>query len=173
MYIYSYFANDGSILYIGSTEQVLQRFRQHQQEEVWMTKVASITVRGPYSERLVTDFEKMYISKFQPVYNSNSLYYSDCSDFYDDSDVKCFSSVSEFVEYYSIQPDTYHRSTYYLRSDDLEVLRILSFHMNYEKSALVRDALKIGLTQIAKENGHEDIYREARRFICKSAKKSK
>ena len=173
MYIYSYFANDGSPLYVGSTSQVLQRFRQHQQEEGWMVKVASITVRGPYSEKQVEEFEKMYISNLQPAYNTNSLYYTELSEFYDDSEVKCFSSVSEFIEYYTLKPDTYHRGTYYLRNEDHEVIRMLKFYRNEDISSIVRDALKIGLDQLAKETGHNDIYSEARRSIYKAAESKK
>lgn len=95
------------------------------------------------------------------------LYYNDCSDFYDDSDVRSFSSVSEFVEYYTLCPDTYQRGTYYLRSEDLEAIRLLAFYSKSEKSAVVRDALKIGLDELAKGIGRENIYAEARRSIYK------
>ena len=168
MYIYSYFAIDGTPLYVGSTGQVLQRFRQHQREDAWMANIATITVRGPYPGKLVDEFERMYVSKLHPAYNSNLLYYNDCSDFYDDTDVRSFSSVTEFVEYYTLCPDTYQRGTYYLRSEDLEAIRLLCFYTHSEKSALVRDALKIGLTEIGKEINHENIYGEARRMVCKA-----
>ena len=130
MYIYSYFAIDGTPLYVGSTGQVLQRFRQHQREDAWMANIATITVRGPYPGKLVDEFERMYVSKLHPAYNSNLLYYNDCSDFYDDTDVRSFSSVTEFVEYYTLCPDTYQRGTYYLRSEDLEAIRLLCFCIN-------------------------------------------
>lgn len=166
MYIYTYYDKHNTPLYVGSTERVLSRFRQHQREAVWMIRVASITVRGPYPGKTALEYEKMYISHLQPEYNTNSLYYYEGDAFYDDTDFKCFNSVSEFVEFYTLKPDSYVRQTYYLRKEDIESLRILSFYMNQEKSALVRDALKIGLTQLGKRTGYDDIYAEARQFIC-------
>ena len=165
MYIYSYFDKDGTPLYVGSTWQVLQRFRIHQYEHDWMSKVISITVRGPYPDDLVYEFEKNYISKMQPIYNVNSLDYNESPDFIDTSDKKYFSSITEFVEFYKQQPDTILSSTYYLRKIDIEVIRHLAFYMDVEKSALVRDALEIGLTQLANECNHEDIYNETRKHI--------
>ena len=173
MYIYSYFAIDGTPLYVGSTGQVLQRFRQHQQEDSWMANIASIIVRGPYPGKLVDEFERMYVSKLHPAYNNNLLYYNACSDFYDDTDVRSFSSVKEFVEYYTLCPDTYQRGTYYLRCEDIEAIRLLAFYTKNEKSAIVRDALKIGLTELAKDIGCENIYAEARNAIYSSAVSNK
>ena len=84
-----------------------------------------------------------------------------------------FFSAAEFVEYYTCCPDTYQRGTYYLRSEDLEAIRLLSFYTKNEKSAIVRDALKIGLDELAKGIGRDNIYAEARRTIYKAAESRK
>lgn len=171
MYIYSYFDKDGTPLYVGSTTQVLQRYYLHKQERSWISTVNAITVRGPYPEDLVYDFEKMYISKLQPLYNINSLNYTENPNFLDTSEEKHFSSISEFVAFYKLQPDTLMRSTHYLRKVDIEVIHKLAFYMDIDKSELVRDALTIGLTQLANDCAHKDIYNETRKHLYELSKK--
>ncbi len=170
MYIYSYYAKDGTLLYIGSTGKLLQRFRQHKQEEGWMVKVASISVRGPYTEKTVAEYERLYVSRYQPVYNTNLIGYEEYPDFVDDREERYFSTVAEFEDYYSLLPNTYQRATYYLKLEDLEALRLLQFYCNEDRSEIVRQALKIGFETIAEAIGHNNIYEEAVNSLLKSNK---
>lgn len=162
MYIYSYYAADGTPLYIGKAAQVLLRFQQHWQTDSWMGEVASITVRGPYPEEDVLFYEKKHITEEQPLYNVNGLRFSEANKWVKDPyEVRNFETVADFQDYYRVQPDTLQRATYYFRLVDLEVLRILQFYRNSDVSGIVREALEIGVQELAKRLDHEDIYAEA------------
>ena len=165
MYIYFYRDKDHELIYVGSTCDVLQRFYQHQNSDGWMKEVSGVTIRGPYNGDECLEFEKLYISHFKPLYNKQSMDYKEHLDFRDVSSSWTFNSIDEFIDFYSAKPDSLQRSTYYLRLEDIEVLRILRFLYHEDASALVRTALGIGFAKLARNIDHADIYQEARHNI--------
>lgn len=49
MYVYGYRNKNNEIIYVGSTQHMVERYQQHQHEDEWMSLVDSVTVWGPYS----------------------------------------------------------------------------------------------------------------------------
>jgi len=161
MYVYSYYAADGTPLYIGQAKQVLMRFEQHRQNDDWMKYVELVTVRGPYPVEEVSFYEQFHITDEQPLYNRNSRYIDESDETVEDPyPVHHFGSVQDFEKYFWVQPDTYQRATHYFRKIDLEVLRALKYHLCCDFSKLVREAVEIGMREIASRAGHADIYSE-------------
>ncbi len=161
MYVYSFYGADGSALYIGQAKQVLTRYEQHRSKDDWMKYVRVVTVRGPYPSDKVGFYEQLHIADEQPIYNCNSRYIDKQTAAGEDPyPFHRFETVEDFVVYFTVQPDTYQRGTYYLRVIDLEVLRTLQFYLRYDVSELVREAMEIGMSEMAKRIGHDDIYAE-------------
>ena len=71
MYVYAYFNRNNKVLYVSSTRHILDRYQQHEREDEWMAQVNSITVCGPYSEKVGLHSEKVLIANLCPRYNLN------------------------------------------------------------------------------------------------------
>ncbi len=161
MFVYSFYAADGTALYIGQAKQVLTRYEQHCSKDAWMKHVKEVMLRGPYPLEKVNFYEQIHIAEEQPLYNCNSRYIDEPAGAVGDPyPCRRFDTVEDFVAYCTLRPDTYQRGTYYLRVIDLEVLRTLQFYLRYDISELVREALEIGMGEMARRIGHDDIYAE-------------
>ena len=148
MYIYFYYADDGRFLYIGSTKDVLLRFRQHKENEHWMNSVHSITVKGAYQIEDALYLEKYYIAKDKPIYNTQSVYrIIGNDDMVDDAAEHHFSSVDSFIAYYNARPEMLHRATYYLRKIDIETMNILKFYTGQDLVDIAPKAFEIGIRE--------------------------
>ena len=159
MYVYFYYAEDGNLLYIGSTKDVLMRFQQHKESECWMGSVHSITVKGEYDIEDALYFEKYYIAKAKPVYNVKSVYsIIGNENTVDEAPELHFSTVESFISYYSARPEMLHRATYYLRKVDIEAMNILKYYTGDDLVDIAPKAFEIGIKEIIKELGYTDIY---------------
>ena len=68
-FVYSFYAASGECLYVGCTDNVARRIRQHQNERPWASDITRmvVTVHADHSEGLAAEAAK--IRAEQPVYN--------------------------------------------------------------------------------------------------------
>lgn len=163
MYVYAYYNNNREVLYVGSTQHVLNRFQTHKKDDWWMDEVASIKIWGPYNydEGLVC--EKVLISKLHPKYNKKiaSGYYGKDAPILHHNGV-WFENFDDAKEYFNRQPAELKRCTYYVLNEDDEALRWLCYYSGESISEMVREFLRKGILEKATKIGHPDIYEKAR-----------
>ena len=67
--LYRFYANDGTLLYIGITISPPQRFKQHSRDKAWWNEVARIELVQFNSREELENEEKNAISREHPKYN--------------------------------------------------------------------------------------------------------
>jgi predicted GIY-YIG superfamily endonuclease len=67
--LYRFFADDGSLLYVGITWNIAARFPQHATEKPWWSEVANITIEAHPNRVAVLEAERQAISAESPRYN--------------------------------------------------------------------------------------------------------
>lgn len=72
--LYRFYANDGTLLYIGITISPPQRFKQHSRDKAWWNEVARIELVQFNSREELENEEKNAISREHPKYNITHIY---------------------------------------------------------------------------------------------------
>jgi len=67
-FIYRFFGDYGECLYVGQTNDIKRRFKQHMKKE-WWPEVGRIDVAEVEQKRFVDIYEKYYINKLEAKYN--------------------------------------------------------------------------------------------------------
>lgn len=140
MYVYAYYNKENKPIYIGQAEDAVKRYEEHQHSDDWMNEVEKIIIHGPYpSIDDLNYFEKYYVRKEQPKYNKNLLKNCNYKEIVDPYGSIVFDNVTAMKDYYYQAGETLKRATYYLRVDQLEMLDIICFVENEDKSKFVRN----------------------------------
>lgn len=162
MYVYGYRNKNNEIIYVGSTQHIVERYQQHQHEDEWMNLVDSITVWGPYSHADRLLYGKVLIAHHCPRFSVNIA--TDCVNanapiLYQEGNT--FDNLNALKHYFKNLPGETKRCTYYLYNEEDEALRMLSFYCDEPISELVRSLLHQSILERAAAVGHPDIFDEA------------
>ena len=154
MYVYAYYDKKNIPIYIGQAEDVVKRYGEHQQSDDWIGEVEKIIIHGPYpSTDDLNYFEKYYVRKEQPKYNKNLLKSCNYKEIADPYGSIVFDNATAMKDNYYQAAETLKRGTYYLRMDQLEMLDIVCFVENEDKSKFVRDMFDMYFQLKSKEHG--------------------
>lgn len=141
-YVYAFYDENNQPIYIGQTENVLVRYDTHKYEDSWMEEVDKILVHGPYDSTNVTNYyEEAYIRKERPKYNEMFTDGYNELPFTDNHEVKKFKSEEELVDCFKRKNDELIRSSYYLRKDQIEAIKLESFKSDLPKSTIIRNCI--------------------------------
>lgn len=70
-YIYFLLNNDKQVIYIGQTNDMRKRMISHKSNKDWWNEVSSVKYSGVSSRFKLDLYEKYYVSKLMPIYNSD------------------------------------------------------------------------------------------------------
>lgn len=162
MYIYFYYGEENTTLYIGSSKDVLSRFYQHKASDSWMELVRSVTVKGPFERNVALEIERFYIAKEKPTFNSQNLFsVGSFENFPDNVREFHFNSIEEFEKFYVAQPDGTQRASYYLKKVDVEALNILKYYTGKDLTIIVPEIIEAGIRSLITDEGYEKLYIES------------
>ena len=162
MYVYAYHNTNNEVIYVGSSKHAVNRFQTHQKEDAWMQEVGAITVWGPYNDPNEGALcERALVSSLRPRYNTNLTTYKVDAPILRQDGVR-FKNLAEMKKYFKNRPDESNRYTCYLRNDEIEALRLLSFYSNENISELASAILRKGIQETANTMGRPDVFEEAR-----------
>ena len=168
MYVYAYYNAQKEIIYIGSSTNVLSRFRHHKSTDRWMEHVTQIQVWGPYDSSVGLHCEKALIAKVTPCYNTNMAYGYDGDDapiFHQKG--MLFTSYEEMKNHFSTLPKELVNCTFHLPAEDMEALRSLAFYSAQNISELVQEILHEAILRRAAKLNVPYIYEEASAILTK------
>jgi hypothetical protein len=74
-YVYKYYVDD-QLLYVGRTNNFVERFKQHLRENPYYENVTKIDIATFYSDGDMMIYEKYYITKFHPPLNKVDMQFS-------------------------------------------------------------------------------------------------
>jgi len=156
MFVYAYYDLNGNPLYIGQAEDVVRRYQEHKNSDMWMEDVKKIVIHGPYpSPEDLNYFERYYVRLEQPIHNKNLIKTCNFKEINDPYGKVIFHDISEMKDYYYQSGEALKRATYYMRVDQLEALSILCFEEGEDKSRFIRKMFDIAIEKIGKENGRD------------------
>lgn len=168
MYVYAYYNTEQEIIYVGSSTNVVARFRNHKCTDHWMKHVAGIRVWGPYDCSTGLLCEKALISKTNPCYNINMAYGHDDTDapILHESGIM-FAGYDKMKAYFSTLPKELVNCTFHLPIEDMEALRSLAFYSAQNISELVQEILHEAILKRATQLNVPHIYEEVYTILAK------
>lgn len=169
-YVYKYYIND-QLLYVGRTNNFIERFKQHLRENPEYDKVTRIDIATFDSDGDMMLYEKYYITKFHPPLNKKDMQFSSPS----------FELPEpEWISYTRAEFDALHNSTTNINKNriniDIKPLEIIlpdntinipgNIHISWFKQFDMN-------TQIFSYNQEYTLYFETPYDIAKPAKQKK